>query len=166
MNDQGRHENYSKNKSHQQGLHAGLADPARKGDQFRKGYLNKEGDQKAYEEVAWLVEQMNDPAHAASVSDMNYARWGILTPASIGSFNSEMNSAVEDSPGWLAQAQDLNDTVGQFSHVGIFGPITGTQREVEDRPVVTTPESTTSILLGTELLGLGTLIFLTRRRTP
>jgi hypothetical protein len=173
MNNQAHHEDHSKNKSYQQGLRGGLANPAHNRDQFRKWEPNKDGDQKAYGEVAWLVGQMNNPANAASVSDINRAILEILDPASTGFFNrltnnglaSDKISAKEDSPGWwLAQAQEQTYTEGQFSHRGSMRPFTGTQREGDSPKVVSTPESPTPILLGADLLGLATLIFLFRRR--
>ncbi len=64
-------------------------------------------------------------------------------------------------------------TAGPFSHFWIFKgqynyhhrPITGTQHDGDDPQVVTAPESPTPVLLGADLSGLATLIFLFRRRT-
>jgi hypothetical protein len=158
-NSQGQHKEYSKNKTYQLQLRAGLADPA------HQGYINKKKDQKSYEEVAWLQGQMNDPANAASVSNINDAIWVLLTPDSIGSFQSEMKSAVKDSPGWwLAQAQDHTFREGQVSSAGDFGLFSGKRPRSDDQRVVSTPESPTLILLGADLLGLAALTFLFRRR--
>jgi hypothetical protein len=169
MSGQGHHEDFSKNKGYQQGLRAGLTNPAHDRDQFRKGDLNKDRDQNAYREVAWLVGQMNNPANAASVSDINYAILEILDPASTVSFNrltiNGTDSAKKDSPEWwLAQTQDQTFTAGQFSHVGILTPIIGTQHEGDNPRVVTTPESPAPVIFGADMLGLAALIFLFRRR--
>jgi len=169
MNGQGHHEDFSKNKGYQQGLRAGLANTAHDGDQFRKGDLNKDRDQNAYREIAWLVGQMNNPANAASVSDINHAILEILDPAPTGAFhrltNNGMDSAPKDSPEWwLAQTQDQTFTAGQFSPVGTLTPLTGTQHEGDNLQVVTTPESPAPVLFGADMLGLAALIFLFRRR--
>jgi hypothetical protein len=119
---------------------------------------------------------MNNPANAASVSNINCAIWGILDPASTGSFNwltnnelaTDTSSAKVDSPGWwLAQAQDQTYPAGQVSNSWTPRPITITHHPRQHGggpPVITTPESPAPILLGADLLGLAGLIFFFRRR--
>ncbi len=112
-----------------------------------------------YEEAAWLVEQMYNPANAASISNISYAIWGIFEPSAL--------SNDPSAQAWINSAATQTYSTGEFSNFEILTPISGTQPAGDGRPqefLVMTPESSAPILFAADLLGLATLIFLFRRR--
>lgn len=127
-------------------------------------------NQLTYDQVAWLVTQMfGSPTCKGGVSscdavgDISFAIWQLTDP-SANPFANLSGNDLTSAEAWLSQAKGLNSlsdfSSGEFAGYNIYTPTSGGPPQ----EFITTPESSASVLLGADLLGLFALIFFFRRR--
>lgn len=119
---------------------------------------------KQYEEVGWLLQQMNkNLGNAQTVGDIQWAVWdvfdaGVSSHDPYGSISSTNQSNIND---WLSLAES-NYAGGNYSSVSIFTPVKGSQKPYWDGPpqeyigITSTPEPGTLALIAGGLLFLVT----------
>jgi hypothetical protein len=117
-----------------------------------------------YDQVAYLVQQMYNPANSALTSDISYAIWNIFDPGAASGLSSGDQSEVAS----LIASAGANYTGINTSSFQILSALPNSQNPSTDgRPqefIVYTPESSAVILFGADMLGLLGLAILFRRR--
>ena len=125
--------------------------------------------QTAYDEAAWLTEQLlsvykTDPTSAGQIS---YALWAVFDPAALsGVPTAELSGTLN----WLNQAQSQTFTSGEFSDISILTPVSGsatlygTGMASPQEFLVRTFEAPALGLIAINLLGAGVLAWFFRRR--
>jgi hypothetical protein len=134
------------------------------------------GDTTQYEQAAWLAQQLVNPAStcpnpANCAGDIQFAMWEVFDPTqSPTPFSLLTGNNLTNAQYWLGQAQGQTFYAGEFSNVTIYTP-TGTSCTAncptwpaQEFMVVSTPEPSELALLGVDLTGVGTLLFLLYRR--
>jgi hypothetical protein len=150
-------------------------------------------NQPLYDQVAWLSTKLLSSSSCPKggscdpAGDISYAIWQ-LTYCSVSANNCNAATSVTGTPfanldsadlanaqWWLGQAESQSFTSGEFSNFLVYtpdGPATSCPGGLSDCPdqppqeflVVTTPESSVTILLSADLLGLLGLAVVFRRR--
>jgi len=143
------------------------------------GELKWGNNQLLYDQVGWLINQMLAPPATCPaggtcdiVGDISFALWE-LTYCSVNSCPSVSTSGtpfanlsgndLTNAENWLSAAEKLTSssfTAGEFSSWTIYTPSPGPPPQ----EFITTPESPTLLLLGTDLFGLVALVVVLRRR--
>jgi hypothetical protein len=114
-----------------------------------------------YDEAAWLIEQLFNPANSAQSSDIQYAIWGIFDSQALANIQ---GSDYQNAEGWLNQAEiSSNYTSIDAADFTIYTPVVPGQ--AQEFIVYTTPEPSfvAAVLADLVLFGFATA-FLRRRR--
>lgn len=123
---------------------------------FNSGFYEGATTQVAYDEMFWLVEQMNSipnttPAGLTTIEDIQYAIWTIADPNQTPPYTTDGNAAT-----WLAAATNPSnyDTVDAADFL-VYVPKAGTQPGGDGMPqefIQQVPEPNSLIFLGFSLL--------------
>jgi hypothetical protein len=132
-------------------------------------------DTQQYDEAAWLAQRLVNPtttcayAMANCAGDIQFAIWQVFdNSGSNQPFSLLGGHDLLNAQSWLTQAQHQTFTQGEFSNVTIYTPVSCTANcgswPSQEFMVVSTPEPSELALLGIDLSGVGTLLFLLYRR--
>jgi len=124
--------------------------------------------QQAYDEAAYLVQEMSNPPAGTSVSDISFAIWNLFDPgADSGLSQSNLNAVNSLLASAQANWQSVNTSNFEILSYDTGTTISCPSGDTCGRPqefIVYTPEPSSVMLLGTGLLGLFGLMFASRRR--
>lgn len=136
----------------------------------------------AYEEAAWLAQQLVATSNTTTQAYIQYAMWSVFEQGEedsylagyYGSDTTDLTGFENNVDTWLTAAQNQTFTSGEFSNVTIYTPVDGTQNcptypgcgggPPQEFMTVATPEPSQVALLGFDFLGVGALVFFLRRR--
>lgn len=155
---------------------AGTASPAVK---WNAGSAS--ATQTLYNELAWLATQLLAATPGQAQADYSFAIWQLAcssATATVGNNCSNPVNSLSAADQQIVQneinaAKGQTYTPGEFSNVYIYTPISGSQGMCGNNPcvntppqefIVVTPESSTVVMVGADLLGLLALAFFFRRR--
>jgi len=138
--------------------------------------------QAQYEQVAWLAEQLMTYTGTSSAAQterdyISFALWSIFEPTAVSTWlnNSILLYGVTTSDitainGWVTAAQ-ANATAADLSNITIYSPCVGSKscsgpkNSVPAQEfIVVSPDAPAIETLGLNLLALGALVFLARKR--
>jgi len=136
-----------------------------------------DGTQQLYNEVAYLVTELlatNDPTKQA---DISYALWQLTCSAPVATvgnlcsksdlpFSKLTGADLTNATNYLNDALNITFTPGEYSNFTIYTPVagSGTNGTTPQEFIVLTPESSTVVMVGADMLGLLALAFFFRRR--
>jgi len=130
--------------------------------------------QTLYDEIAFLSIALLGAAPGQAQEDYSYALWQLTctqsTGANIGNtcgsklpFSYLSGTDLTNATNDLNAALNATYTTGEYSNVEIYTPVAGSS-PVQQEFIVVTPESSSVVLLGADMLGLLALAFVFRRR--
>lgn len=128
----------------------------------RFGAENSDG----YAKVAWLSQQlMTQPSSNAGA--ISFAIWAVFDQANVFNWLTAYNDTTTKNAvtGWLTAA--AGHTGDDYSYATFYTPVAGTQTccgPPQEFVVIRTPEASAPVILGINFVGLGALLFLTRRK--
>jgi hypothetical protein len=123
------------------------------------------GQLQLYEEAAWLTNAMLTNPGTYSTSDYSFAIWELMSPSATA--YTALGSTEQGKVTALLNLAESSYASGGYGNYEILTPINGTQPSGDGRPqefLVKTPESSSAVLLGADILGVLALAFVFRRR--
>ena len=129
--------------------------------------------QDAYDQAAWLVEQLLMPANSnpTTMGYISFAIWDVLDPTDVENYLAPGSAALINAKKWEALAAAQNLSPSDFSNVLVYtvsGPATncngGPCKAPQEFLRVTAAEGPTPVILAADLLGLLGLIAFGRKR--
>jgi hypothetical protein len=134
-----------------------------------------------YEQGAWLVLQMSQPANAGSLGAIQYALWELFDPAATDPFSYLAGNDLDAAKSWLGLARDqgtaanpftAND-LAQFANFVVYTPVSGSascggvdcpKAPPQEFLSLKTPEPAALLVLLLDLMALSGVVLFVRRR--
>jgi len=137
--------------------------------------------QTLYDELAWLALQLVSAAPGQAQEDYSFAMWQLACSTATANLGTNCSNPINTLPSAdqtivnndIAAAESQPYTPGEYANVFIYTPTDNNQGtcpngqpcgKTPPQEFIVTPESSTIVMLGADLLGLLALAFFFRRR--